>query len=179
MKRRLTVVVFVIGATSAIAMATEQGVGRLPAEIRQADVDWQVVGTARLRKYFFHVYDGALWAPEGEWGWDRSFVLDFEYARELDGDEIAERGAREIRELGYCQAEGGCWLEEQKQAFPDVSEGDRLTGWYRPGGPVRFYVNGAFYHEVSDPDFARPFFSIWLDERTSEAGFRKELLGGG
>ncbi len=152
------------------------GVGELPAEIRESS-DWQVKGTARLRAYLFHVYDGALWTTNGEWGWDEPFVLDFRYARRLNGADIAERGAKEMQALGHCEELKNCWLEEQKKAFPDVADGDRITGWYRPGQPTRFYFNGEFHHQVDDPDFARPFFEIWMSEDTSEPAFRRRLLG--
>ncbi|MEA5444633.1 chalcone isomerase family protein [Gammaproteobacteria bacterium AB-CW1] len=156
--------------------ARAEGTGELPAEIRDAG-DWQLKGSARLRVYLFHVYDGALWAPDGEWGWEQPFVLDFKYARNLKGEDIAERGAKEMKELGHCDLLEDCWLDEQKQAFPDVSDGDRITGWYRPGESVRFYFNGEFRHEVDDPDFARPFFEIWLSEHTTAPAFRRRLLG--
>ncbi len=153
-----------------------EGVGELPEDIR-ASGDWQLIGTARLRVYLFHVYDGALWAPGGEWSWEKPLVLDFRYARNLDGKAIAERGASEMRDLGHCEQLEDCWLEEQKKAFPDVTDGDRITGWYRPGESTRFYFNGELHHEVEAPDFARPFFEIWLSEDTSEPGFRRRLLG--
>jgi len=166
------ILLLMLGPLSAQA---EEGVGPLPEEI-QAENDWQLLGTARLRVYFFHVYDAALWTPDGEWGWDQPFVLDFRYARSLDGEDIAERGAEEMKALGHCESLSGCWLDEQRQAFPDVEDGDRITGWYRPGEATRFYFNGERRHVVEDPDFARPFFEIWMSEDTSEPGFRKRLL---
>lgn len=156
--------------------ASEQGVGPLPQEVRDSGDEWEVVGTARLRKWGFHVYDAALWAPEGDWNWDRPFFMDFEYARSFEGEEIAELGAELMKDLGHCEVKEECWLEEQVAAFPDVSDGDRLAGWYRPDKPVRFYFNGDFRHEVEDPDFARPFFEIWLSPDTSEPRFRRSLL---
>jgi len=151
--------------------------GELPAEIREAGADWTLLGTARLRKYFFHVYDGALWVDGDEWSWDSAFVLDFRYARNLDGAAMAERGAEEMKQQGHCDSLEACWLDEQKKAFPDVSDGDRISGWYQPGEPARFYFNGELQHVVEDPAFARPFFEIWMSEKTSEPKFRESLLG--
>jgi len=170
----LALALFVFGAHSVPVKA--EGVGELPSEIQEAG-DWQVMGTARLRVYLFHVYDGALWTPDGEWSWDKPFVLDFKYARDLKGDDIAERGAKEMKELGHCEALEDCWLEDQEKAFPDVSDGDRITGWYRPGESTLFFFNGERQHEVEDPEFARPFFDIWMSEDTSEPRFRDRILG--
>lgn len=175
--RSLVLMMAILPTVMAVPVVSASEPDALPEEVRTARDDWALVGEARLRKYFFHVYDGFLWAPAGEWSWEQPFVLDFEYARSLDGDDIAERGAKEMQALGHCEAYEDCWLEDQRKAFPDVDEGDRLAGWYQPGGPVRFYVNGELQHEVEDPDFARAFFDIWLSPDTSEPGFREDLLG--
>lgn len=61
--------------------------------------------------------------------------------------------------------------------FPDVKEGDRLTGVHRPGEAARFHFNGASVGELRDAEFARLFFGIWLSPRTSEPALRDALLG--
>ena len=69
------------------------------------------------------------------------------------------------------------WLAAMKRAFPDVDEGDRITGVQRPGEGVRFFHNGTLRGEVRDADFARRFFGIWLSPQTSEPELRQSLLG--
>ena len=61
--------------------------------------------------------------------------------------------------------------------FLDVKNGDRLTGIQRPGAAARFFFNGQFRGEVADAEFTRPFFGIWLSQRTSEPRLREQLLG--
>ena len=61
--------------------------------------------------------------------------------------------------------------------FPDVAKGDRLTGLYVPQGVVRYFHNGAPIGEIADAGFARAFFGIWFDPRTSRDDFRRRLLG--
>lgn len=173
---RLLIALWMTTVLAGSGQTAERGVGPLPEEIRASGEDWQVVGTARLRHWGFHVYDGALWAPQGQWDWDRPFVMDFRYARSFEGEQIAELGAELMKDLGHCEVKQDCWLEEQARAFPDVVDGDRLTGWYRPGEPVRFFFNGESRHEVADPAFGRPFFEIWLSPDTSEPRFRRALL---
>ena len=61
--------------------------------------------------------------------------------------------------------------------FPDVREGDRLTGVQRPGQSVAFFANGRATGELRDADFARRFFSIWLAPISSQPQLRQQLLG--
>jgi hypothetical protein len=63
-----------------------------------------------------------------------------------------------------------------KAIFPDVKEGEHITGVYLPNQGARFYLNGNLLGEVRDPDFAHAFFAIWLDPRTSDKKLRSALL---
>lgn len=65
-----------------------------------------------------------------------------------------------------------------KKIFPDVEEGMQLTGVYVPGQATRFYRDGLFIGEVSDPEFGPAFFGIWLHPKTSAPKLRAALLGG-
>ena len=55
---------------------------------------------------------------------------------------------------------------------------DRITGVNLPGVGAEFWVNGLRVGAVNDAAFARLFFGIWLDERTSEPKMRIQLLQG-
>jgi hypothetical protein len=52
-----------------------------------------------------------------------------------------------------------------------------LAGVYRPGRGVDYYSEDRALGSISDPEFARAFFSIWLDPRTREPSLRERLLG--
>lgn len=64
-----------------------------------------------------------------------------------------------------------------KRITPDVNDGDSITGVNLPRRPVRFYKNGTPIGTIEDPEFARAFFAIWFDPRTSEPVLRRQLLG--
>jgi hypothetical protein len=64
-----------------------------------------------------------------------------------------------------------------QRLFPDIRKGDRLTGVNVPGRGARFFHNGNSIGDIADVSFARAFFGIWLDPKTSQPGFRKLLLG--
>ena len=61
--------------------------------------------------------------------------------------------------------------------FPDVAEGDRISGVHKPGQAARFHVNGRYAGELADGEFARLFFGVWLSPQTSEPALRDALLG--
>jgi hypothetical protein len=135
-------------------------------------------GGGMMRAFGFAVYDGWYWAAGHEWTLDAPFALDLVYHRQLSGTGIAERSVQEIARLGVASpVELARWGEQMRRIFPDVVPGDRLTGLSVPPGVVRFFGNGAPIGEIADPAFARAFFGIWLDPRTSHADYRARLLG--
>jgi hypothetical protein len=44
-------------------------------------------------------------------------------------------------------------------------------------GVTIFFRDGAEIGRISDPDFGRAFFNIWLSQRTSAPELRAQLLG--
>jgi hypothetical protein len=63
------------------------------------------------------------------------------------------------------------------QVFPDVKDGDRITGLMVPGLGARFAINGVVKGDIRDLEFARLFFGIWLSDKSSEPALRRALLG--
>ncbi len=60
--------------------------------------------------------------------------------------------------------------------FPHVNEGTRITGVFLPDRGARFYLDSKLLGEIADPAFARAFFAIWFDPKTSADSLRKALL---
>ncbi|MCU0967484.1 MAG: chalcone isomerase family protein [Rubrivivax sp.] len=154
-----------------------------PPEVAAELPGARLQGSGRLRFLGLSVYDARLWAPsEGTLApatWPRSpLALELVYQRSLDGDAIAERSLDEMRRQAEIPSDRGtAWLDAMRRAFPDVRQGDRLTGVKRPGRSARFFANGRLTAEVEDADFARLFFGIWLSEKTSQPALRDALLG--
>jgi len=138
-------------------------------------------GAGQMRFFGLRVYDVRLWAgePASATNWAAlPLALEIEYARELQGDAIAERSLKEMRRQADIAADTGArWLAEMARIFPDVRAGDRITGVHRPGTGARFFVNGRLQGDLPDAEFARLFFGIWLSPRTSEPALRAALLG--
>lgn len=136
----------------------------------------------RLRVWGFEVYDARLWTPSGFKHTQAAqfpFALELQYLRKLDGSAIASRSIDEMRRVGsFSDAQAQTWLEAMRDMFPNVASGERITGINLPGKGAEFWVNGQRVGVVKDETFARLFFGIWLDERTSEPKMRAQLLQG-
>ena len=136
----------------------------------------------RLRFWGFDVYDARLWTPPGfrySLATQFPFALELQYLRRLEGGAIASRSLDEMRRLAtLTDAQAQRWLLAMREVFPNVKEGDRITGVNVPGEGVEFWVNGQRAGDVKDPAFANLFFGIWLNERTSEPKLRAQLLQG-
>lgn len=137
---------------------------------------------ARLRVWGFEVYDARLWTLPGFGASQfeqQPFALELKYLRQLEGAAIASRSIDEMRRVGtFTEAQEKSWLQAMRQIFPNVDRNDRITGLNWPGKGVEFWLNGQRLGWVQDPVFARLFFGIWLDERTSEPKMRLQLLQG-
>lgn len=139
-------------------------------------------GAARLRVWGFEVYDAQLWVAAGfeaQRYAQHPLALSLNYLRALRGKAIAERSIAEMLRQGPIDlALQGIWLARLQQLFPDVAEGDRLTGVHQPGRGARFWLNGRALGSIDDAAFSQQFFGIWLHPATSEPAMRRDLLLG-
>lgn len=159
-----------------------------PAEVQAELPGARLQGGGRLRFFGLHIYDVRLWvtpshpaeAAAREDYLRHAFVLEFVYARGLEGRKIAERSIEEMERAGRLPpTQAQSWLAFMTQAFPNVQAGTRLSALYRPAEAGRFFVNGSAGAEIRDAEFARRFFGIWLGPQTSEPKLRLQLLGVG
>lgn len=168
---------------AAAPAARAEGPAVPPPELRQRWPAARLRGQGRLRFLGLHVYDIRLWtatevgALASRWA-ETQLALEIAYARKLVGRLIAERSIAEMRRQGVLPDDKArAWEAEMARLFPDVGDGDRLTGVLLPGEGARFYYNGTLRGELRDPEFARLFFGIWLAPETSEPALRERLLG--
>ncbi|MBL0728683.1 chalcone isomerase family protein [Piscinibacter sp. HJYY11] len=165
----------------ATLLALPWAVQARPAELSTELPGAKLQGQGLLRFLGLRVYNARLWVAEGFKPEEYALhpvALELEYARDLVGKLIAERSLVEMRKVGDVpQDKGNAWLAAMEQAFPDVKAGDRITGLYKPGEGMRFFVNGKAGREVRDAAFAQLFIGIWLSPRSSEPALRRALLG--
>ena len=131
-------------------------------------------GSGEFRRFGFLVYEATLWA--GADPLRPPLALRLTYKRNIDGLAIAEASVKEIRNLGVTDAATlKRWGDQMAALFPDVKSGDQIIGQYQPDA-ARFYFNERLIGRVDDPLFARAFFGIWLDPKTSAPDLRAALL---
>jgi hypothetical protein len=107
-----------------------------------------------------------------------AFALELQYARHFEGAAIAKRSIDEmVRAVQLAAAKAQAWQALLIQAFPDVVPGDRLTGLRVPGQSTVFFHNDKPTLPIADPEFAAPFFGIWLAPTTSDLALRQQLTG--
>ena len=132
-------------------------------------------GSGEFRRFGFLVYEATLWAG-GDDPLRPPLALKLTYKRNISGRDIADASVKEIRNLGVADdARLKGWGERMVGIFPDVRPGDHIVGVQMPDA-ARFYFNDRSIGSIDDPDFARAFFAIWLDAKTSAPDLRAALL---
>lgn len=140
------------------------------------------IGQGTLRMLGFTVYDASLFALAD---FDATafaahpLVLEVRYRRSLSGTAIADYSLKEMRR-GAAVDDGTAerWLQFMRRAFPDVQDGDRLTGqWVPETSTTRFAANDAPALTLQDAAFGPRFFGIWLSPQSPRPDMRERLLG--
>ena len=132
-------------------------------------------GSGEFRRFGFLVYEATLWAG-GDDPLRPPLALKLTYKRNISGRDIADASVKEIRNLGVAdEARLKGWGEQMVRLFPDVRPGDHIVGLQLPD-TARFFFNDRSIGTIDDPAFARAFFAIWLDARTSAPDLRAALL---
>lgn len=158
----------------------------LPQELRPGLPAASLSGQARFTYWGFEVYQATLWVAPGfaAPAYEQSpFALELAYLRDFKGADIAKRSIAEMRRqttmtpiTPMTPAQEAAWETQMRALFPDVGNGDRITGVNQPAAGAVFWHNGRWLGEVRDPVFAKLFFGIWLSPQTSEPQLRRALL---
>lgn len=130
-------------------------------------------GSGELRRFGFLIYEAQLWATANPV--QPPLALQLTYKRDIAGAKIVSASVDHMRALGAGEKQLADWEPAMTRIFPNVKPGDQIVGIYRPGGAT-FLYNNREIGEINDPEFARLFFGIWLDPRTTEPKLRSRLL---
>lgn len=138
----------------------------------------KLVGEARLEVLFWDIYDAQLIAADGNFDPEKPFALSLTYLRDFEGKTIASRSIDEMRKQGMKdEVKLAKWFEKMQQVFPDVVEGQTLTGVVDDKQNSHFYFDDKKVSTIEDPEFTKWFFDIWLSKETSQPKMRQKLLG--
>jgi hypothetical protein len=131
-------------------------------------------GQGRLTFWGFDVYDARYYVadPKGQNG----FALEIQYIRSFKGNDLAKRTIDEMSRQGVSEKQRALWLQSLEKIFPDIASGDTLIGLHLPDKGTMFLHNGKVIGDVPGDAFAKAFFGIWLDERTSAPKLRTALI---
>ena len=135
-------------------------------------------GQGLLRFFGLKVYQATLFSEykSGEI-FKSKFFLRIKYFRDFKGKDIAKISFKEMHRMNLIAKEKkSVWLAWMEENIPDIKKNDMLVGVYMPEEGMALHHNENLVAIISDKDFARSFFLIWLHENTSEPKLRKELL---
>ena len=145
----------------------------ISSELNQANLQ----GSGKLTFFGFHIYDAALY--RGAKNSSADFALDLRYQKSLSGTSIAHRTVDEMRKIGVPETQANAWGKELASFLPNVEPGQNLTAVYNVKQGTTFMHDGKKIAQVQGSDFAKAFFGIWLDQKTSVPKLREQLLGQG
>ena len=136
------------------------------------------VGEGQYWFLFVHAYNAALYSPNGKFDISKPYALEITYMTDISGKDIAERSIKEMKKIDNIDTSTAKkWESQMAKIFPDVGDGTVMTGISIPEKGAVFLKDGKKVGEINDPRFARIFFGVWLDPRTSDNNLRKNLLG--
>lgn len=135
--------------------------------------------------YVFKVYQARLFVGESNATdtvqGDVPKRLEISYLRAIKAEDIIRIGDETLRR--QTPADQFDALQTRLQTinrwYTDVQEGDTYALTYVPGRGCELALNGKSLGVIEGADFARAYFGIWLDPRTTYKDFRRELLGEG
>jgi hypothetical protein len=158
------------------AMAS-QGFAKEPSHIKSMMGQAQLQGLGRLNFWGFHIYDANLY--RGAAKDSQEFALELKYQKSFSGEAIASRTVDEMKNLGVADAQAMSWGKSLATIFPNVEPGQTITAVYIPRQGTSFFHEGKIISQIQGTDFAKAFFGIWLDPKTSAPKLRADLLGQG
>lgn len=160
-----------------IAAAIPFAANAMPGAVKQYVSAPELVGEGTLSVMFWDAYKAELYAPNGKYQQDAPLALKLTYLMDFDGADIADRSAKEMRKLGYKdEMKLAAWHREMEKMFPDVEEGQAITGVRTKDNKAVFYFGEKRLGVIESEGFAEAFFGIWLSEKTSEPSLREKLI---
>jgi len=154
---------------SAFALAEDQIKKQIP--------NAALVAKERLSVFVFDVYDASLYTPNAKATFEPPFALKLSYLRDIEGEEIADRSAEEMRRQDRVdEVTLAAWHSQMRNIFPDVSKGDEIAGIYQAPPQCEFYKNGQYIGQMAESEFCEVFFDIWFGEKTTAPKLRNQVL---
>jgi hypothetical protein len=124
----------------------------------------------------FKIYKAFLEIPKECIYPECNFSLSLTYFRDFKGVDIAKKSVEEIsKQKKLSSQKEQQYLKTLSQIFPNIAEGDTLTGTMK-NKKAYFYHNNKPIGHINNAELALDFFNIWLSDKTSEPKMRSALL---
>lgn len=150
-----------------------------PAPISQNDIR---LGQSTYDWFWIKLYSAELWAPNRvqtmDQLWQTPFALSLTYDIRIKPAKLAQVTLEQMEHQAPVAPDvAERWVQQLTQLYPPIAKGTTLIGLYDPKGRMALYRDGQLLGEMQDGDFAKRFFQIWLDARSSYPKNRLQLLG--
>ncbi|MFB2659335.1 chalcone isomerase family protein [Shewanella mangrovisoli] len=157
-----------VAGYSATPAAIENTLSSGLVEVGRGEMDW----------LWFNVYKAKLMTSTGKYqSGIYPQLLDIEYYRDIEANDLLEATADQWRHLGYTKDEIANWLQLLKGIWPNVVPGDHLSFKLIDAQRSQFFFNGQPLGIIEEPKLAEAFLAIWLSTNTSRPTLRAQLLG--
>ena len=139
------------------------------------------VGQGKMSYLFWDIYLLKLYTATGAYeGAIKSTALEFNYLRDIEALDLVDETENQWRKLKLdVHPEELTWLNQLKDYWPDIKEGDQLIFYINEIGHAEFYYNEKYTGTVASIEFSDRFKQIWLSEETTAPKVRRKLLGAG
>lgn len=169
--------VYLLAIAFSLITLTPISFAKEPPHIKSMMGQVQLQGLGRLNFWGFHIYDANLY--RGASKDSQEFALELKYQKSFSGESIANRTIEEMKNLGVADTQAASWGKELASALPNVEPGQTIAAVYIPRQGTSFFYEGKKISQIQGADFAKAFFGIWLDSKTSAPKLRADLLGQG
>ena len=138
----------------------------------------RMVGEARLKVFFWSIYDSALYTESGRYsGIEPKLTLEINYLRTITSKQLLNRTSKEWQNTMIKQHHLDTWLLELARFLPDVKKGEKLALQVEEDLSSSFYLNDRFLGNIRGSEFTQAFLAIWLSEASSYPSLRAKLIG--
>jgi hypothetical protein len=137
-----------------------------------------LIGSSSLHFIGFKVYDIALWSENKNFSYDKKFAIFIRYNMNFSKEDLAKKSIEEIERLHVLSDEKRKnYLTQLAKIFRSVKKSDEKVALFLPNQGVEVFCNGNLSGKITDPEFAKLFVNIWLDEKSSYPKVTRDILG--
>lgn len=172
MKKLITVLTFLFSlSTNSFALDA-------PIPVKQSFKSYNLIGASELKYFGLKVYNIDLWCEKPQFSYSEKFAIYIRYNMNFSREDLAKRSIDEIERLhDLSDPVKKSYYQNLLQIFANVKKGDEKVAVFIPQKGVEMFFNNQLIGKISDPQLARLFVDIWLDERGSFPKVTKKLLG--